>query len=227
MAHPAPEPDDVPSGPIGPMTVEEYLEFEAASEGRHEYYNGFAWPMDATAMSGGSFAHNQIIVNVSARLSHLVDGTSCRVYDQSFRLRTASDQYFYPDLMVGCGPTPPYDALEIKDPCLAIEVLSPSTAPEDLGAKLDRYQAIPSLGTYLIVESRWRGVHRHWRDTDGTWRTEIASGVSEIPLSCPAGASLSLDDIYHRLDLPGDAPTHPTLRRVREELAEGTAYSAG
>lgn len=226
MTSPAsrPAPDDEPAGPVGPMTLEEYYEFEAASEVRHEFVGGYAYPMDVTAMSGGTRAHNQIIVNVTGQLWQRTRGTGCATYNQSFKLQTPGGDTYYPDVMVSCGPTPPNDALHLADPCLAVEVLSPSTARTDQAEKRESYVEVPALGAYLIVEATWRAVHRHWRDADGTWRTALVAGAGgAVPLPCPAGGVLTLDEIYEGVDLPTEPPTSPRLRRVREELA---AYAA-
>lgn len=122
--------------------------------------------------------------------------------------------------MVSCGPKPPNDALQLDDPCLAVEVLSPSTARTDHAEKLESYVEVPTLGAYLIVETIWRAVHRHWRDAQGTWRTELVAGTGGVvPLPCPAGGVLTLDEIYEGVELPPEPPTPPRLRRVREALA--------
>ena len=103
-------------------------------------------------------------------------------------------------------------------------VLSPSTRRDDLGEKRERYVEAPSLGAYLVVESTWRAVHRHWRGDDGAWRTDLVTGAGAIPLPCPAGGVLTLDEIYEDVDLP-DEPPPARLRRVKEgDPAE--AYAA-
>ena len=220
-------PDDEPLGPVGPMTFEEYLEFEEASETRHEFVDGYAYPMDATAMSGGTRAHNQIIVNISGLLWLRTRGTQCGTYNQSFRLHTPRGRTYYPDLMVSCGPQPPTGALHLDDPCLAVEVLSPSTARTDKTEKWESYQEVPTLDAYLTVESTWRAVHRRWRDADGGWRTELIAGAGgAVPVPCPAGGALTLDEIYQDTNLPPEPPTSPKLRRVREQMAAYDAAAA-
>ena len=46
------------------MTAEEYLEFEAASELRHEFVNG-----TLHAMAGSSLTHNEIVFNIRIALA--------------------------------------------------------------------------------------------------------------------------------------------------------------
>ena len=120
--------------------------------------------------------------------------------------------------MVACGPRPPHDALWLDDPCVVVEVLSPSTARQDLVEKRQAYREIPTVRAYLVVESAWRCLYRHWRDDEGGWQQETIAGVvGEILLPCPPGAVLSLDRIYAELDLPAEPPRP---RRVRERAPE-------
>ncbi|HEY7567370.1 MAG TPA: Uma2 family endonuclease, partial [Gemmatimonadaceae bacterium] len=85
-----------------------------------------------------------------------------------------------------------------NEPCLLVEVTSPSTARVDRTNKLLAYRSIPSLKTYLIVEQAWRRVVRHWRDPSGTWHEEDLRGDGSIVLSCPE-VMLTLDQIYEGL----------------------------
>ncbi len=57
--------------------------------------------------------------------------------------------FYYPDVMVTCGDR--IDEYYEKNPCLLVEVLSNRTAQNDRHAKLQAYQTIPTLQTYLIV----------------------------------------------------------------------------
>lgn len=216
----SPEPDEPAGWPVGPMTFEEYLEFEQASEVRHEFVGGYAYPMDVEMMSGGTFAHNVMITNVTVALGTRTLPTSCRTHNQSFKLQTPSGRIYYPDVMVSCGPRPSDDALYLDDPCLAVEVVSPGSMRSDHGEKREDYAEVPTLDAYLVIESVWRAVHRHWRDADGTWRKALVTGDGEIPLPCPAGGVLTLAEIYRGFDLPDAPPTRAPLRRVKETTAE-------
>ncbi|GLC24500.1 Uma2 family endonuclease [Roseisolibacter agri] len=209
-------PDDAPAEPIGPMSYDAYLRFSESRELRYEYVGGFAY-----AMSGGTLAHHDIGLNVAVGLRTRTRGTACRAYHQGFRIRTPRGDVYYPDTMVSCGPRPSDDALDLTDPCLVIEVLSPSTARTDLGEKRIAYQEIASLQAYLVIEATWRAVHRHWRDDTGEWQRETISGASgSVPLPCPVGATLTLDEIYEDVQVPNESPRP---RRVFEQPETTTA----
>ena len=193
------------------MTPAEYRAFEEASPIRHEFVGGRVY-----AMTGVRRAHSRITGNFSSRLWVAARGGPCRVHHSEVKLQIG-DVYYYPDVMVACGPEPedPY----VEDaPCLVVEVLSASTRRTDLGEKPLAYARVPSLGLYLAVDQRRRLVDVHRRDGAGGWRVETLAGQGEVALPCPE-LTLTLDDIYEGLDLPAVPP-----RRVRERAA---AYSPG
>lgn len=198
---------------IGPMTYAEYRRMDEASDLPLEYVGGVVY-----AMSGGTQAHALVCVNIAARLRERARGSGCRAFSQGFKVRTADGSEYVPDVVMACGPHPPHGARYTEAPCLVVEVLSPSTTRTDLIEKRAAYQEIPTVGAYLIVEAEWRGVHRHWRDDSGGWRSEQFVGDGVIPLPCPPDAVLTLADVYEDLDLPATPPPPPAarLRRVYE-----------
>lgn len=195
---------------IGRMSVAEFFRYDEASPFRLEYVDGAVY-----AMSGTLSGHSNIVANIVASVHPAARRSGCRTDSQGLKLRTPRGNRYVPDVMVSCGPPPPRTVREITNPCLVIEVLSRGTGRTDTGEKLAAYQEVPSLGAYLIVETAWRAVHRHWRDASGRWRYELLAGADSVPLPCPAGGVLALADIYGDVDVP-EAPPAPRLRRVRE-----------
>ena len=179
-----------PIPPTKPLTLEAYLEFEAASPLRHEFVAG-----EVYAMTGASRRHNRIIRNILIRIHAAAAGGPCQVYFEAVKLRVGEDIY-YPDMIVTCSATDT-DDLIVHEPCLLIEVTSPDTARSDRTDKLLAYRGIPSLDAYLIVEQAWRRVERHYRDANGTWQRENIQEGSVVIL-CPQKL-LTLDEIYDGL----------------------------
>jgi Uma2 family endonuclease len=192
-----------------PMSVEEYLRFEESSERKHEYVAG-----EVYAMSGVRRRHARIVTNVSYRLTAATQGGPCEVISVDVKLRAADDRIYYPDVMVLCTPGSD-DDLVLDDPCLVVEVTSPSTARTDRNEKRDAYERMPSLRAYLIVDHRGRRVDRHWRDDAGAWQREVIVGDGEVAVPCPE-TTLTLDEIYRGVETFG----------VREEEAEYDAAPA-
>ncbi|GJG86489.1 hypothetical protein tb265_16700 [Gemmatimonadetes bacterium T265] len=229
MTSPAPlEPDDARDldrnandevMPVGEMTFAEYLVFDDGSrERRYEYVGGVVY-----GMSYSTLAHGAIAANVAFRLTASAPDGNCFVLSNSARVLTPRGSTYVPDVVVDCGPQPPAVSLYREHPCLLVEVLSPSTRQVDLTDKLEEYREIETLQAYWIIESTWRCVYRHWRDVGGAWRYEEIVGDGAVPVPCPVATSLTLDQIYQRVDVPREPPP-PHLRRVREVGAE---YAVG
>jgi Uma2 family endonuclease len=171
------------------VTVEEYREIEAASPVRQEYVAGVMH-----ALPEVSKRHNRIAGNIAWLLGAAAAGGPCRVYMSDVKLRAAEDVFYYPDVMVACGPEgeDPY----VEDaPCLVVEIASPSTAVIDRREKLVVYKRIPTLDAYVIVEQDERRVQRHWRDEQGVWWEAEVSGQGRVPIPCPE-VTLTLHEIY-------------------------------
>ncbi len=179
-----------------PLSVEEYLRLEETASVRHEYVAG-----EVYAMTGASLRHNRIAGNIFARIHAATRGGPCRVYMEGARLRAARDIYYYPDVMVACGPAGD-DPLAEHDPCLVVEVLSPATQEIDRREKALIYKGLASVRAYLIVhQDVWR-VERHWRDEDGTWQHADTALQGRVPIPCPE-LVLTLDEIYEGVDREG------------------------
>ena len=201
MAHPE---------PVGPMTVEEYFDFEERSPIRHEYVEG-----EVYAMSGVTRRHSAIAGNLFMHLRAAMRDGSCRVHMSEVKLHLGRVIYC-PDVMVVCGPEPGDERIE-NAPCLVVEVLSPSTERIDRHEKLSNYKRLSSLGAYLIVAQEERRVDRHWRDASGQWQHEVTVEHGTVPLPCDVlGAqSITLDEIYERVTMP----TPEQRLKLREQEA--------
>src|SRR5438477_4369318 len=108
------------------MTFDEFeeLELEAPAEERWELIGGYIFRM----MTGGTAAHNEIVINLSSRLqTHFRErAMPCRVYSENVKLeRRELDLSVFPDIVVRCGPRAA-GLLAIDDPVVIIEVHSPS-----------------------------------------------------------------------------------------------------
>ena len=70
---------------------------------------------------------------------------------------------FEPDALVVCPPPTDLQTMEIPNPVIVVEVLSPSTAADDHGLKLDGYFSLPSVQHYLILDPDRRVMIHHRR----------------------------------------------------------------
>jgi Uma2 family endonuclease len=185
------------------MTVEEYFRFEESSPIKHEYVAG-----EVYAMSGATVRHNRIAGNVFVRLSLAARAGPCDVFINDMRLEVAGDRYYYPDVTIVCTPVAESDIVA-RNPCVVIEVTSPTTARIDRGEKLDAYRSISTLQAYLIVDHRRRRVERHWRNALGSeWQREEIVGEGQARVPC-LDVELTLDEIYERVELPAVGEPEP------------------
>ncbi len=178
--------------PVARVSVAEYFAMEDASTTKHELVNG-----QVLAMSGASYRHNRIAMNVAISLGSQLRGSGCRPVGSDQRVHVlATDLDTYPDVTVICGDArkSPADRHAVVNPTLLVEVLSPSTESYDRGAKWVHYQRIPSLREYVLVSSGEPRLERFFRDDDGSWRYElVATGAMKL---AACAASLRLDEVY-------------------------------
>lgn len=191
------------TSPLRTLSVEEYFRYDESSPIRHEYVSG-----ELYAMSGSTARHNKIAGNVFARLHAAAGDGPCVVFMNDMRLEVAADKYYYPDVLVVCAPIGELDVVA-RQPCLVVEVTSPSTARIDRGEKLVAYEQVAGLRAYLIVDHRRRRVERYWRDaSNDEWRHEELVTEGRLTVPCLDG-ELTLDEIYRRVDLPAVGEPDP------------------
>jgi Uma2 family endonuclease len=99
-------------------------------------------------------------------------GLPCRMFPDGMTVRIAARTAFEPDALVVCPPPGP-DAIEIPNPVIVVEVLSPSTAADDHGVKLDGYFSLASVAHYLILDPDRRVMIWHKRAQAGAIETRI------------------------------------------------------
>ena len=105
---------------------------------------------------------------------------------------------YEPDALVYCGPALPPDAIEVADPVIVVEVVSPSSLHRDHNVKLVGYFLMPSLQHYLIVNPDRRMLVHHARDGDAIRTRILGSGALRLD---PPGLLLEVVDLF------GEAPT--------------------
>ncbi len=190
-------PDYVPGKAMPHLfTEEEYLEFEAASEFKHEYIDGVIYDM-----TGGTFNHSRIKVNMTVALELTLGRSSYTVCNSDMRVRVGEGRHVYPDLSVL------YGAAELKDddttlvnPVLVAEVLSPTTADYDRSTKLRLYQSLAGLRVCLIVEQFRVRIDAFTRSRE-RWLHQAYDSIGDIISLDMIGCELPLSEIYRGIDL--------------------------
>jgi len=111
-------------------------------------------------------------------------------------VRLSSSKLVEPDVLVYCGHKVPRDVLEVPNPVIVVEVLSPSTQSIDLGVKLQGYFALPSLYHYVVIDPDRPLLIHHKRGTGDAIETRIVSSQS-LRLD-PPGLDVDLAEVLAR-----------------------------
>lgn len=175
------------------MTEAEYLAYEAASEVRHEYVGDWV-----VSMAGASLAHERIVRNVIVGLEPELRQRGCEPLGSNIRVKTPSKMRAYPDITILCSEPQMVDDLgpSLANPSVVIEILSPSTADFDRGAKFDHYCSIPEFTEYVLIWQDEKRIEIRRRQPDGTWTLGNVIG-DDLQLTIQSlGITLPAEVIY-------------------------------
>jgi Uma2 family endonuclease len=173
------------------MNVDEFLAWAEGRPGRYELFRG-----EVYAMTPERAVHAQVKFAVQTALANGIRarGVSCHMLPDGMTVRIDNSTAHEPDALVYCGAKLAPHAIEVPNPVVVVEVLSPSTFQIDVAYKLANYFSLPSVGHYLVIDPNKPQVTHHARQNDGTILTRIVSnGV--ITLDLP-GIELAIADIY-------------------------------
>ena len=118
----------------------------------------------------------------------------CEVFADGMAVRVDARTTYEPDASVVCGPRAPADAIEIDNPVIVVEVLSPTTAAIDHGRKLSGYFSLASVEHYLILDPDRRVVIHHKRGGGDAIETRVLSeGAVKLD---PPGFEISVESLF-------------------------------
>ena len=183
-------------------TKQEYLLRELESELRHEFLGG-----QIVAMAGASPRHNQVKDNTLVALRRELANRGCFVTSSDQRVHVIeSGGYVYPDIVAVCeqpqfnNDNPP----ALTNPGLIVEVLSPTTADHDRGAKFGHYRVCPSVREVVFLDPETRTAEHRRRLDTGQWiLTHVEAGDLDLG---GLGITLQVSELFANLEgLPGEA----------------------
>lgn len=159
--------------------------------GRFELHNGVV-----VAMAPERVNHSRAKLNAAVALRDAIEarGLGCEALPDGASVRVNDRTIYEPDALVRCGPPSPGDAIEVTDPVVVVEVVSPSSRGIDTGLKLAGYFELPSVRHYLIVDTDAKVVIHHARDEAGAIGVRILhEGEARLD---PPGLVLAVRDIF-------------------------------
>jgi len=168
------------------MTADEFLGWamEQPEGQRYELAAG-----EVVMMAPERAAHAFVKADVLAALRVAAAGLRCEVFPDGMAVRVDDATVYEPDAMVRCGEPSDRNAIEVTDPVIVVEVLSPSSRARDSGAKLEDY--------FLILKTETRSAIHHEKRPDGTIATRIvSSGTLDL---APPGISLAVAELFATL----------------------------
>ena len=181
-----------------PWTVEQFLDWEEKQELRYEF-DGFR----PIAMTGGTFEHDAIQVNLVRSLRNRLEGKRCRVHGNSFKVHVMGS-IRYPDALITCTPQRRGSTIALE-PVVVFEVLSKSTAHTDRMTKNREYAGTGSIQQYFMLEQTAVEGMVFERTGDCGWIGRIL-GPDAILRMPEAGIEVPLAELYRNIDLSDPNP---------------------
>jgi Uma2 family endonuclease len=173
------------------LTVDEFLAWAVDHPGRYELFRGEIYPMSPETV-GHVEVKGFIYVALAAAIRQR--RLACHVLTDGTTVRVDPTTAYEPDALVYCGDKLDPNSLEVPNPVVIVEVLSPSSCRVDVSLKLAGYFRLPSVAHYLIVDPTQPSIIHHSRSTGETIMTRIVTDGS-ITLD-PPGLELAVHDIY-------------------------------
>ena len=189
-----------------PMTASDFLAWELRQPTKHEFVGG-----EVYAMTGALKAHVLLAMNLATALRQQLRGTPCRTFIADTMVRVdAADAFFYPDVVVSCSAADAADPRMVSEPTLVVEVLSPSTAGYDRGAKFALYRRLPSLREYALVDPETRHCDVFRKGEDGLWVLhpfDAGAGIALASVGVEVDAEALWDEVPPTTAAPASPPT--------------------
>ena len=163
------------------MTVDEFLAWAVRQDkGKYELFDG-----RVVMQQPQTWGHAELRIRIFNLLVAAIERASVPFYaaPDGMTVRISKHIAFEPDALVAPLPKPERLDLEIPNPVLVVEVLSPSSVKRDLADKLAGYFKVASIQHYLVLDPEEREV---------IWHRRAAGGALEQPLTLREG-SLTLD----------------------------------
>jgi Uma2 family endonuclease len=163
------------------LTVEEFLDSCPNDDRHYQLIDGVI-----VAMAPPALPHQTIAATLTARIVAAVEANrpNCAVGSQAgiAPQGLTGRNHFESDIVVTCGSANDYRGIN-AEPLLIVEIQSPSTERDDHFVKLPHYQAIPSVGEILYIESERVAAIVYRREAAGNWQAiEVAGTQARLRL---------------------------------------------
>jgi Uma2 family endonuclease len=173
------------------MDKPEFLAWVQAHERRYELAGN-----RVVMMTGGSRGHAILVRRLAAALEKRLDSNRWTILTSDFGVDVGPATVRYPDVVVDVAGGQ-FKDLTATAQALIAEVISPSSAKDDLGAKAGEYLRLTSLSAYLVF-AQDEAKARAWVRGAGGYSPEpmIIEGKDAVIEIASLGIDLPLAEIY-------------------------------
>lgn len=188
-----------------PSTVSDFLVWDDGSDRRYELIDG-----TVAAMAPASDRHAVIVMNIGGVLSAKLPA-GCKLRGEAgILLPHRKDAFYLADAAISCtqAVADPY----VPDPVVIFEILSPSTAKEDRGTKLQDYRQIATIRDIVLITADSFHVE-HWIRSGDGWTVRDAIGRDTTIILSAFDTDLRLADLYDGVPMPEKAKAKAPRRR--------------
>ena len=173
------------------MTVDEFLVWAEAQEGRWELHDGVVKRITPERLDHAR-TKGETCLALTFAVRHAA--CDCEVFGSGPGVQIDEQTVYAPDGAIVCGPKLPGDAILLVNLIVVVEVLSPSTAAIDHGRKLSGYFSLPSVEHYLILDPERRVVIHHKRGQGDAIETRVLSeGSAKLD---PPGFAVAVEALF-------------------------------
>jgi Uma2 family endonuclease len=174
------------------LSVDQYLAWaERQEQGKYELIDGVVVMQQAQ-----TWGHAKIKSKIFGALERAIEARGLPFFaaPDGMTVRVADSTAFEPDALVAPLPEPPAGSLEIPNPVIVVEVLSPSTVRIDATTKLRGYFEVSSVQHYLILDPEGCTITHHRRGASNVVETRVLS-EGGIVLD-PPGIEIRINDVF-------------------------------
>ncbi len=141
------------------MNADEFIAWAMNQPKRYELKGGRIVPMSPERAVHTRSKHLVWLAFAQAAKESAVQ---CEAFGDGMSVRIDHETIYEPDTLVRAGVPVVSETIEISDPVIVVEVVSPSSFAVDTSTKLVDYFRLPSVQHYLVLDTEGRSV-THYR----------------------------------------------------------------
>ena len=180
------------------MTADEFIAWSLAQSrdregGKYELVDGHVVQLQSERL-----LHGEVKLAIASALRAGIQKRKlpCFAHGDGATVRINKKKVYRPDALVYCGKRHGPNAIEIPDPMIIVEVISPDSVGRDHGDKVEAYFSLASVQHCLIVDPDRKAIVQHRRGTGDEFYTRIRkTGALKLD---PPGLEIAVADLFER-----------------------------